>query len=223
MRRLPIAVASLVTALPDFALAGLFLATWIAPGAMGPTRLRQLVLVMLVEFLVVHAAAFMGSAAFADGAPRRRAKAVLGLGGLYTLFAGGFALAFRAWWPVLLFWGLTLNRLLGVVLGQAPSGAERALIQRGWGVATLCYLLAVCASAFLPVPALGVDRAAISAAQLPSSGLWIEQPQRALAAGVLYFTALGLWELMGSRWPSATSRTSAPARRADSTLGSNGT
>ncbi len=55
----------------------------------------------------------LGNAALADGARPRRAKTVLGLGGVFTLFVAGFALALRAWWSLLMFWGLTLNRRRG--------------------------------------------------------------------------------------------------------------
>jgi len=35
---------------------------------------------------------------------------------------------------------------------------------------------------------------------LPSSGLWVSEPNRVVAAAFLYFTARGVSELVGHRW-----------------------
>lgn len=65
---------SLIAALPDFGLAGLFLATWIAPRHIGVDRIGTLMLVMLLEFIVVHSAGFMGAAALAKESRRARIR-----------------------------------------------------------------------------------------------------------------------------------------------------
>jgi len=191
---------SLIAALPDFGLAGVFLATWIAPDLLGVQRIGHLMLVMLLEFIVVHSAAFMGSAAIGAATPIERTKRVVGLGLFYTMFVGGFAAAFRTWWPIVAFWGLTLNRLLGMLVGQAPSEKAKLFMQQSWAVGAMAYLAAVFATTFLPVPELGITAAVRAAADLPGSGLWISEPQRVLAAGFLYFAALGLSELVDHRW-----------------------
>jgi hypothetical protein len=195
-----IRLRSALAALPDFGLAGLFLATWIAPRLLGAERIGHLLLVMLLEFIVVHSAAFMGTVAIEATTPLAKLKGTLGVGALYTLFVGGFALAFHTWWPLAAFWGLTLNRLLGMLVGQAPSGEAREFMRRGWAVGALAYLAAVFATSLLPIPALGVTAAVRDAANLPGSGLWIDQPWRVLAAGAFYFTILGLSELYDHAW-----------------------
>lgn len=204
--RTPVTWRDAVAATPDFAIAGVCLATWIAPTRLGVHRIGELLLLMLLEFIVVHSAAFMGNAAYADAPRTTRVKRVLGLGVFYTLFVTGFSIGFKTWWPLLGFWTLTLNRLLGALVGQAPSGMERQLIQRGWGVGALFYIMAVMITTFAPVPAFGIDPAVIGAANLPSSGLWVEQPYRVVAAGLLYFAARGFSELVGHRWFKATAR-----------------
>jgi len=191
---------ALLSALPDFALAGLFLATWIAPDLLGTGRIGQLMLVMLLEFIVVHSAAFMGMAAVGGTTTWHKIRAILGFGVFYTLFVGGFALAFGVLWPLAAFWGLTLNRLLSAILGQAAEGDERQLMMRGWAVGALAYLAAVFATTLLPVPRLGITSEVVTAAALPGSGLWISEPWRVLAAGFLYFSAVGLSELVDHRW-----------------------
>ena len=44
----------LVTALPSAALAVTFLITWIAPYTFGEQVVRRLVLLMLLEFIIIH-------------------------------------------------------------------------------------------------------------------------------------------------------------------------
>jgi hypothetical protein len=194
----------LIAATPDVAIAALFLGTWIAPDLLGAERIGHLMLVMLLEFIVVHSAAFMGQAALGGTHRRQKILWVVGLGGFYTLFVGGFALAFRTSWPLVAFWILTLNRLLGMVVGQAPDGEGRLFMQRSWAVGAIAYLGAVFATTMLPVPALGVSGAVVAAADLPGSGIWIDQPQRVLAAGFLYFAAVAVSELADHRWLPAS-------------------
>ena len=202
---------SLLSALPDFGLAGVYLATWIAPDLLGVQRIGHLMLVMLLEFIVVHSAAFMGTAAIAAESSWKRVKAVGGTGLFYTIFVGGFALAFKTWWPMVAFWGLTLNRLLGMLLGQASDEAKQ-FMQRSWAVGALAYIVAVFATTLLPMPALGITAAVRAAADLPGEGLWIDQPYRVLAAGFLYFGALGLSELVDHRWLAEASLPRTPAK-----------
>lgn len=127
-----------LSALPDFGLAATFLVTWIAPHALGARMVFDLTLVMLLEFIVVHSSAFMGNVLVGDLNRRKKTAAVLGLGAFYSLFVAGFSLGFHTWWPMLAFWGLTLNRLLSVLLGQAPTGREKTLVMGGWAISVAC-------------------------------------------------------------------------------------
>lgn len=187
-------------ALPDFAIGAAFLATWMSPAPGREGMLGTLMLVMMLEFINVHSSAFMGNVMIGAVAPGRKASALLGLGAFYTLFVGGFALVFKQWWPLWSFWGLTLNRLLGVILGQAPAGEEAAFMRRTWAATVLFYLVFTFATTLLPVPRLGVTSEVVDRAALPGTGLWIDQPWRVLAFGFLYFTAVGVSELFGHRW-----------------------
>jgi len=196
---------SAIAALPDLGLAGFFLYVWVAPHAAGPGRIGDLMLIVLLEFIVVHSAAFMGTTTLQRSSRRTRVVVILKFGVFYTLFVGGFALGFHTWWPVFAFWGLTLNRMLGVIVGQAPTGEEQRLIKAGWAVGVMSYLVAVFASTFLPVPRLGITPEVIGAANLPGTGLWVDQPYRVLAAGMLYFTAVGISALRDHRWIKSTS------------------
>lgn len=197
-RRLP--VSGVVAALPDFGLAGAFLVTWIVPNALGRRVVAYLMLVMLVEFLIVHSAAFMGSVVLGKASRREKVRSLVGVGVFYTLLIGGFALGFRAWWPLWTFWGLTLNRLSGVLVGHAPSGQERELLKRHWAAGVMLYLMGVFVTTLFPMPAFGITPAVVRAQQLPGGGLWVDERQRVIAFGCIYFTAWGVSELFEHRW-----------------------
>jgi hypothetical protein len=192
--------ASLLNAIPDFATAGAFLITWIAPTAFGEQALSKLMLVMLLEFVVVHSAAFMGTVAIAPAARGKRALGILGLGAFYSLFAGGMGLAFHSWWPVIAFAALTTNRLLGVLLGQVPDAEQKAFIQMGWAASVLFYLGGCFLTILVPIPALGITPEVVAAQHFSATGLWIAQPQRVLAFGVVYFALTGWSDLASHAW-----------------------
>ncbi len=200
----PIAPADLAAAAPDLAMGALFLATWIAPTAFREKMVAYLLAVMLLEFIIVHSSAFMGNVVLGKASPGGKIAALVGLGGFYTLFVGAFALVFRAWWPLWNFWGLTLNRVLGVLVGQAPSGEERIFLQRNWAASVMFYLLGVFVTTLAPLPRLGITPDVVARQQLPSSGLWVEQPHRVVAFGFIYFTAVGVSELFRHRWIKAS-------------------
>ncbi len=55
---------------------------------------------------------------------------------------------------------------------------------------------------FLPMPAFDITGEVIRAQAFTADGLWIDEPQRTLAFGILYFVSLGLPELFSHRWLS---------------------
>ena len=192
--------APLVNALPDFATAGAFLVTWIAPTTFGELALSRMMLVMLLEFVVVHSAAFMGTVALAPAGRGKRALGILGFGAFYSLFAAGMGLAFHSWWPVIAFALLTTNRLLGVLVGQVPDAEQKAFIQTGWAASVLFYLGGCFLTILLPIPALGITPEVVAAQHFSATGLWIAQPQRVLAFGVVYFALTGWSDLASHAW-----------------------
>jgi hypothetical protein len=198
----PLGLAAFGDAAGDLFLATLFLVTWLAPGSSLALPIATALLTMLLEFIVVHSTGFMGTATLAKETRARRAKAIVGLGVFYSLFVAGFALAFQTWWPLVAFWGLTLNRSLGVMLDPGPTAAHALRIRKSWAAVTMAYLAAVFVTTLLPVPAFGIDRTVVSAAALPASGLWVEQPHRVVAAGFLHFGLCGLSALFAHRWIS---------------------
>ncbi len=157
-------------------------------------------LVMLLEFIIVHSSAFMGQALLAKGSRAARLKGMFGFGVFYTLFVVGFALAFQTWWPIIAFWGLTANRLLSVFMGWVPKGKARDYLRRGWAAGALYYIVCIMLTTVLPVPRLGITRDVVRGLELSGEGLWIDEPHRVVIFGFLYFLVRGISELFEHRW-----------------------
>jgi hypothetical protein len=191
-----ITLTDVASALPDLVLAGTFALVWLDPTRPGLPSVRRLVMTVLLEFFIVHSSGFMGVIAIGN---RSRSKAVwltLGLGAFYTLFIGAFAIGSSDWWLLGSFWLLMGNRLLGLMIGQAPDDRRDFLIMGTWAFTVAAYLLAVGIGVMANVPALGISASVIDAQGFSVGGLWTEHPQTALAAGAIYFAIVGLWELL---------------------------
>jgi hypothetical protein len=188
------------SSLPDFAMGLAFLATWIDPYSLGNDMPQYLLLVMLMEFIIIHSAGFMGVIIYGEGDRKRRILFVIGLGFFYSLFVVGFALAFGEWWPLWAFWILIFNRLMSGLFEGDNSETKKKFVMGMWAVGVFCYLVGVFATTLLPVPELGITPQVISGMNLSGGGVWIDEPYRVLAFGFFYFTAVGLFEFFASRW-----------------------
>src|SRR5262245_49642260 len=200
----------LLAAIPDLAVGLSFLAIWISPRSFPDGAVSYYLLVMLLEFIIIHSSAFMGNALLAPAARSRRALVVVGFGLFYSLFLVGFSLSFHTAWPLSAFWLLTANRLSSLLLVSSPSDEDRRALMRGWAATGILYLMAAFITVLLPMPRLGLTAAFVETLALPGGGLWIEQPHRAIAMGFFYFTAVGISELFEHRWTAS----GIPARQA---------
>lgn len=147
--------------------------------------MKTLMLVMLIEFLVVHSSGFIGQIVLSDASRGIKLKAIVGFGAFYMLFVQAFCLALGEWWPVAAFGWLLVGKFLMVVLERRPRPEERQRLTSLWALSVVAYLFAVFATVLLPVPEFGIDATAREAAAIPGSGLWVEQPQTVVAAGLL--------------------------------------
>lgn len=204
--------AGIVAAIPDLGIAAAALLTWVDPSILGTELVRGFVMLMLVEFIVVHSSAFLGAVAYSEESAWRRVRNTVLISLFYTVFLAGFALSFKTWWPILGFWGLTLNRLLGVLIGQAPSGQEKALLMQQWGIGAAAYILCVFPTVVLPLPRLGVTRSMLGELSGDTSGVWVSEPHRAVAFAMLYFGIVGLLQMKGlsSKLSSDATASTAP-------------
>jgi len=189
------------SALPDFALALFFGVSWLTPTAFGIHVLPRLEQIMLMEFIIVHSSAFL---AFAMTAPKRRIMrmlAVTGLGLVYTLLVGSFALIFGTWAPLISFWLLLFNRMLSVVFGPTPKEGDLDFIVVGWATAAACYVGYVFLTSIAAIPRFGITPAVQAAQPIPGGGLWAAEPWRVIAFGTFYYSSIGVTELFGLGMP----------------------
>ena len=189
----------ILSALPDLGLAGLFLLTWISPYAIDEKMVSYLVLVILMEFIIVHSSAFLGAVVFVPWPKGKKSAALAGLGLFYTMFVAAFSLAFGAWWPLWAFWGMMGNRLFGVLLGQAPQGRERGFLALSWALSVFLYLIAVFAPLMIEPPQFGITSDVVARQGFEIGGEWTAHPEIAIATGFLYFGSLGVFEVFGYR------------------------
>ena len=199
-----------VSATPEIVASASYLVAWVAPSSLDPKMLRSLVLAMLVEFLVVHSSGFLSAFLGKSGArPRKTLPALLGLAALYLLFAGGFALAFGSWMPIWVIGWLIGSRVVTVVFDPREREDERARQQALWAAGAALYVVLAFVTAILPVPELGLDAGVRAAMDLPGSGAWVDEPQRPIAMGALYFGLLAVIELRS--WGLPPPRSARPA------------
>jgi hypothetical protein len=187
----PSVIGRLLGAVPDALSCAMYLAVWIAPLAVGAEWVKNLMITMLLEFLSVHSGGIIGSVLANENTSRaKKSMAVAGFGLFYMLFAGGFSLVFSAWWPAAMFAWLLLAKFAVIWLAPQPGPLERQRQQFFIAFAVVGYLGGAFLTALLPIPELGIDAVARAAAEIPGSGLWVEEPHRVVAFGALYFGAM---------------------------------
>ena len=190
-------LADILSALPDLGMAALAVSVWVDPTRFGPETVSYVVLVILLEFIVVHSAGFMGQASL-EPEKFKKIGGTLGLGLFYTLFVGAMSLAFRKWWPLVFFWGLTLNRLLRSLLAPEGTVSEGAVALE-WGSGVVFYLFSCLAGVLLPLPVLGLKCGGEGCYGLTGGGVWIDSPQSALFTCAVYFLLQGTFKLFAGR------------------------
>lgn len=196
----------LAAALPDAVVSASFLVVWIAPFALGERAVRNALLTMLVEFVLMHASGMLGGIAFDRG--RRRANRLFVLAGFtafYGLFIGAFVLAFDALWPIAVFGWLILGKFAGVFAARGHTAGEARRMQAEWAASAAFYVGGVFLTLLLPLPRLGMSETLQPAFGLVGGGVWVDEPHRVVAFGALYFAALA-WVKWRARPPGRVDR-----------------
>lgn len=189
-----------LSALPDAITASVFLVLWVAPFAFGESGVRNGILLMLVEFVLIHATAMMGATIESREGHAAKLRVLIGFGLLYALFIGAFAFAFREWWPVYAFGWLLLAKLMRL-FGSADSDEARWQRHSDWALTCMLYLGGVFATLFLPLPRLGITREIQPQLGIEGSGEWVSNPHIVIAFGALYFGALAWARWRDFRFP----------------------
>jgi len=191
-------------ALPELISAGVLYMLWIEPQRFGAEWFRSGVLTMLLEFFVVHATGFMSVLMYDAGtSKKKRSLQIAGLSVIYFLFIGGFALGFDAWWMLWAFAWLCFSKLQAIWSGGPPTDHNQFVAMASWALSVAMYLGAVGISVTTDVPALGVTEDIRAAAGFDGGGEWEREPWRAIAAGVLYFIAMGLSRPLFAIWQAS--------------------
>lgn len=187
-----VSVPRFVAALPDAITSAIFLTAWIAPGIPGPEAVRNLMLTMLIEFIVVHSSAFYAGILQTSESRIRSTLLMLGLAAFYMMFVAAFAFAFGSTWPIFAFGWLLLSRFAHLWMRPTQGSRETERMMMTWVASCAVYVLGAIATVMLPLPALGITPEFTASMHLSGSGEWIERPQTVLAFGFLYF-AVQAW------------------------------
>ncbi len=185
--------AELVSYVPDFAIAGTFLITWLAPLTFGPKMIGYLLTVALLELFVVMAASIIAGMAVENTEPDA-VKMAIGFSIFFWIFAAAYGAGEGIWWMLWAYWLLLANRRWGV--WRAPMGGEKELLTLSLWVQAGLWILFAFITARAAIPELGVTQEIVRAEKLSGGGAWIGEPHRMLAFGFLYFTAVTVTELV---------------------------
>lgn len=206
----PIAIPStsltdrITAAGPDTVTTAAFLIVWLSPLSLGSHAVDGAVLVMLIEFLLLHASIMLGALNLLNFSRTIRITVSSCLAGGYFLMIGGFAWSFEDWWPLLVFSWLLLGKL-PLLFNRTDQKVGRNLEPAvKWAFLFVFYMFGIFITLAVPIPELGITQVSRSSLQLTGSGLWVDEPQRAVAFGVIYF-GLSAWALW-NEWPVRIAR-----------------
>ena len=184
-------LSRLAAAAPSAVMVVVFLIAWIDPGFFGAPYIKNLMLVMLFEFVVMHSSVMCNAIVAMTTSPLAvRLSLLLGLTAFYSCFVLAFALAFHSWWPLWVFGYLFVCRFMYLVL---PGDIERKLAgaTKVWIASALAYLGGAFLTLFVPLPRLGITPDVVAAMDMSKSmsGVWVDEPWILLAFGAIYFAA----------------------------------
>lgn len=198
--------ASAWAALPDGITAAGFALVWLFPFALDELSVKTALLVMLLEFFLIHATGFFTAI---GGSPKiRRVWRMLAMAGLtllYLAMVGAFAWSFGETWPVLAFLWLAVGKAAwawGTRPGAGAGGDDAmAMPMVAWAGSVVAYLFGAFATLLLPLPRLGMTQEVQPRFGLEGGGVWIEEPHRVVAFGLVYFGLLCAAKLLMARQP----------------------
>ena len=188
-------------ALPDAITAAMFALVWASPFAFGALSVKTAMLTMLLEFFLVHGTGFLTAFANARGASRaRRIASLLGLSLFYAMMIGAVCASFGEWWPLLGFGWLLAGKILWVLAHPADDEDAVAWQMGAWGASVAAYLLGCGLTIIADIPRWGMTSELQPQFGLGGGGLWIDEPHRVVAFGVVYFGLLAMGKLLAAMW-----------------------
>jgi hypothetical protein len=193
-------IGAALRALPDAITALVFLKLWLSPLAFGEWGVQHAQFVLLVEFVLIHASGALGGAIEGD---RSRAIKLLWVAAFvlfYLMFIASLAEAAGHGWPILAFLWLLLGKL-GRLFGNLDCEDARWQRHSDWAIGMLLFVGGAFATLAFPVPELGITAEVRPLLGIEGHGDWVDEPQRPIAFGVLYFGLLSLARFTGFRLP----------------------
>ena len=183
----------LLAALPDAITAAVFLIAWVTPARFGPSSVKDLTLVMAMEFIVIHSSIFYAVIAGVDIARGRRIAWLAGLSCIYLVFVFGFAIGYKSTWPIFAFAWLFASRFAHVWLSPVSSEVEAKRMVNLWAVSVVAYLFGAFTVNLVTIPKLGMT-SAFESSMMESGGTgWNSGgAHTTLAFGLMYFCILAL-------------------------------
>jgi hypothetical protein len=198
--RMRLAPGALFTALPDALTCATFLVAWIAPALLpDPLWVKDLMLVMLIEFIVMHSSGFYAALAAGDAGRAKKIAALCGLSAMYLVFIVAFAMIFDSNWPLFAFGWLFASRFLQLLLRPLQTKADARALMGQWAASGVTYIVGAIATVMLPLPRFGITPEFVATLHLPGKGEWIERPYTVLAFGVMYFAVQAWVKYAGAR------------------------
>jgi hypothetical protein len=182
-------------------LAAMFFIAWQWPMAIDEGRwLRFALGIMLLEFILVHSGAFLGSFAhWKDeyGYPlqlRSKIGALIVLLCVSMAFVVTLSLHGGSWNLLYVFLSVTIYRLIGLIMDKKD---DAGITQKRSAVSVFLFLCSFFVSLGVQIPPAGITPEVLKAVMPEGGGgAWWDHPQQALLAGMLYFGLLGLWEFL---------------------------
>lgn len=200
----------LVAATPSALMALAFLWVWINPYAFGPQSVRDLLLVLAVEWLLVLSTlALIWLQPAADGPPRALHRLLVAhvLSQLIALLVVAWLL--QAPWVLIALLLMAERQYRAWRTAPGSDARQRHAIEAG--VAFGLFLVAVFVALMLPLPQLGLPDSLWIEIERLGLGLHVDEVQPALALGLLYFAGSAVW-----RWQAEWWMQEVPAEQAES-------
>jgi hypothetical protein len=190
--------ARLWACLPDLASALFCLTAWVAPQVIGPHAFNMVVAMMAVEFLLIHGAVMFTAlaGAMADAPRWLRWSSVAAPLLVYLIFLIPVARSIGQWWPLSVFLWMIYSKMQGAYPPRAQASMR-------WLFSVGIFMAAVFGTMLLPLPRLGFTPQLIAQLAGSSSGTWAEKPQSLVAAMLIYYIALSIYQWRSSGRPPA--------------------
>ena len=173
----------------EFLLAGVYLFYWLFPVFYEYQLLKTLVVIILLEFFIVHSSFFLVGRQLKSHSEK---LVTPGLLVFYAVLVAGIGFIAGDFLLPVVFVLVSYNRIKTIPRSWKDEMDETMFAAR-WLLTTVSYVLIITLVMVVPLPALGITPEVIAAQDYGNAGgEFIEKPQVAMATGFLYFLTQGI-------------------------------